>query len=377
VRGRPRMVTSYTEAMSIFRTGTTRFWFVVLLVVAFAAPFWLSNDLELLFVASFAYAIGAIGLNLVTGYAGQISLGHAFFLAVGAYTGAVISSTGRGGVYGFGFTEVLIWLPLAGLAAALAGLIVGPIATRLRGLYLAIVTLGLVFVGEHILRNWTSLTGGIGFGRAAPAGTLLGFDLKASGQVLGIEMPANTRLYWFTLVCLIVLAFAAKNLVRSRHGRAFAAVRDRDIAAEIMGVNLTRTKLIAFAVSSFYAGIAGALLGLRIANIEPTNYNLLLSILFIAMVLIGGGASIAGSIIGGLVIGLLPRFSEPLTDLLTPVLNLLLFWRTSDNFPLDEFELRTMVYGAALIFFLLVEPRGIYGLWIRVRNYWKAFPFSY
>ena len=377
MRGRPRMVTSYSEAMSIFRTGTTRFWFVVLLVFAFAGPFFLSNDLELLFIASFAYAIGAIGLNLVTGYAGQISLGHAFFLAVGAYTAAVVSSASRSGVYGFGITEVLLWLPLAGLAAALFGLIVGPIATRLRGLYLAIVTLGLVFVGEHILREWNSLTGGIGFGRAAPSGTLLGFDLKGSGEVLGIDMPANTRLYWFTLICLILLAFAAKNLVRSRFGRAFAAVRDRDIAAEIMGVNLTRTKLIAFAVSSFYAGIAGALLGLRIANIEPTNYNLLLSILFIAMVLIGGGASIAGSIIGGLVIGLLPRLSEPLTDLLTPILDLVLFWRPGGSFPLDEFELRTMVYGAALIFFLLVEPRGVYGLWIRIRNYWKAFPFSY
>lgn len=377
MRGRPRMVTSYTEAMAIFRTGTTQVWFVVMLLFAFAGPFFFSNDVELLLITSFAYAIGAIGLNLVTGYAGQISLGHAFFIAVGAYTAAVVSNAAEGGVIGIGISEVLIWLPLAGIAAAVFGLIVGPIATRLRGLYLAIVTLGLVFVGEHVLREWDSLTGGIGFGRNAPAGTLLGFDLKASGEVLGIDMPSNTRLYWFTLICLIGLAFAAKNLVRSRFGRAFAAVRDRDIAAEVMGVNLTRTKLVAFAVSSFYAGIAGALLGLRISSIEPTNYNLLLSILFIAMVLIGGGASIAGSIIGGLVIGLLPRLSEPLTDALTPVLNLLLFWRSSDNFPLDEFELRSIVYGAALIFFVIVEPRGIYGLWIRVRNYWKAFPFSY
>lgn len=371
------MVTSYGEAMSIFRTGTTRFWFTMLLIVAFVAPIWLSNDLELLLVASFAYAIGAIGLNLVSGYAGQVSLGHAFFIAVGAYTAAVISNASRGGIIGIGITEVLIWLPAAGLVAALFGLLVGPIATRLRGLYLAIVTLGLVFVGEHVLREWKSLTGGVGFGRDAPRGTLLGFDLNGSGEVLGIDMPENTRLYWFTLICLIVLAIAAKNLVRSRYGRAFAAVRDRDIAAEIMGVDLTRTKLVAFAVSSFYAGIAGALLGLRISNIEPTNYNLLLSILFIAMILIGGGASIAGSIVGGLLIGLLPRISEPLTDLIAPLLNGVAFWRGDAGFPLDQFELQQVVYGAALIVFLLVEPRGLYGLWIRVRNYWKAFPFSY
>lgn len=376
MRGRPRMITSYRDAMSIFRTGTTRVWFIALVVLAFLLPMRFESSTVQLLGLGALYAIGAIGLNLVTGYAGQVSLGHAFFLAVGAYTATVISGATGETVYGFGITEMWIWIPAAGLVAGLFGLAIGPIATRLRGLYLAIVTLGLVFVGDHILREWGSLTGGVGFGRPSPQATLFGKPALRDGELFGMFVGSNLRFYWISLVLLIVLGFLAKNLVRSRDGRAFAAVRDRDIAAEVMGVNLTRQKLIAFSVSSAYAGVAGALFAVRLQTIEPTNFNLLLSILFIAMVLIGGGASIAGSVIGGFAIALLPEIAGPLTGVVTPVFDTLIFWKDG-GFPLNEFEFQQVLYGGLLVAFLLAEPRGIFGLWLRVRNYWKAFPFSY
>src|SRR5680860_588568 len=149
---RPRMIRSHRQAMALLETPTKRVWLAILLIVAFTAPLWLSDGRIFLLVGGLAYAIGAIGLNLVSGYAGQLSLGHAFFLAVGAYTAAVVSGAGGEVTFGLGIPEILVWLPAAGIVAGLVGLAVGPIATRLRGLYLAIVTLGLVLVGEHLLR---------------------------------------------------------------------------------------------------------------------------------------------------------------------------------------------------------------------------------
>ncbi len=374
---RPRMIGGHAEAMALIRTPTRGFWIAVLLVVAFSAPLWMTNGLLFLFIAGLAFVVGAIGLNLVTGYAGQLSLGHAFFLAVGAYTATAISGEGNDTFIGLGINEILVWLPAAGLVAGLAGLLVGPIATRLKGLYLAIVTLGLVFVGDHILREWTSLTGGVGFGRSAPDPTLLGVDLSSTGPILGIEVARSALLYWFSLVVVIVMTILALNLVRSKVGRAFQAVRDRDVAAEVMGIDLTKTKLIAFTVSSAYAGMAGAMFAMRLETIEATQFNLLLSFLFIAMILVGGVSSIPGSIVGALLIATLPSLAEPIGDTIGPVFNVLLFWRGDAAFPLDPFQLEQLLYGALLITFVLLEPRGLMGLWLRIRNYWKAFPFSY
>ncbi|HKJ55802.1 MAG TPA: branched-chain amino acid ABC transporter permease [Nitriliruptoraceae bacterium] len=371
------MITSQTQAMALVPTRTRAFWLTVLLVVAFSAPFWMSNGLLFLLVAGLAYVVGSIGLNLVTGYAGQLSLGHAFFLAVGAYTAAVISGPSTDTTFGLGIPEILVWLPASGLVAGLFGLIVGPIATRLRGLYLAIVTLGLVLVGDYVLRNWTSLTGGVGFGRTAPSPTLLGFDMSNATTVFGIDVARSAYLFWFSLVVVIGLTILALNLVRSRTGRAFQAVRDRDIAAAVMGIDLTWTKLTAFTISSAYAGMAGALLAMRLETIEATQYNLLLSFLFIAMILIGGVSSIPGAIIGALVLAVLPDLAGPLGNLITPVFDAVIFWQPDGGFPLDEFQFEQLLYGVLLIVFVLAEPRGLMGMWYRVRNYWKAFPFSY
>lgn len=370
MRGRPGLVTSYEADGAILRTATQRVWFVLMLAVAVWLPLWLPNDWLILSATALIASIGAIGLNLVTGYAGQVSLGHAFFLGVGAYAGAALSGDPDAAVIGYDL-DMLIWLPAAGLIAAAIGVLAAPMAFRLKGLYLAFVTLGLVFVGEHVFRNWETLTGGGGVGRRAAVLDLAGFRFDQDGEVFGlIFLEREQKIYFLAFFLLLVLGLLAKNLVRSRVGRAFSAVRDRDIAAEVMGVNLRRYKTIAFAVSSFYAGIAGALLFTIPGVIEPANFNLFLSVTYIAMVLIGGVATIAGSIIGAAFITLLPRFIELASDYL-PLLDF------SASGLLTPTEAERILFGLLIILFIILEPLGLYGLWIRVRNYWKAWPFSY
>jgi branched-chain amino acid transport system permease protein len=371
LRGRPELRVSYTRDQAIFDTPFKKWAFVALLVLMVVLPFRLPTDWLQLFALSLAASIGAIGLNIISGYAGQISLGHAFFLGLGAYAGLVVGGEPRGQLVGFEVTNIIVLILVAGIFAGVIGAIVAPIATRVRGLYLAIVTLGLVFLGEHIFREADTITGGAGTGRRAPRPTLFGFEFYASGDVLGISLTRQQRMFFLTLVCLIIFGFLARNLARSDTGRAFTSVRDRDIAAEIMGVNLTYTKTLAFAISSFYAGVAGLLSAVIIGHTEPTSYNLLLSILYIAMILIGGIATISGSIMGAFFITLLPRTVQELAHVvpfITP--------QPVGSFP-TVFHIERMMYGLAIILFVMFEPRGLYGIWLRVRNYFKAWPFSY
>ncbi|GAB3979731.1 branched-chain amino acid ABC transporter permease [Plantactinospora veratri] len=365
-RGRPELSTSYASELALLDTGAKRAAVAGLLVVALGLPFLLTDEwLQLLALCCVA-AIGAIGLGLVTGYAGQVSLGHAFFLAVGAYTAAAISGDPDGRVIGFGVTNIAVWLPAAGLVAGLAGVLVAPLATRLRGLYLAIVTLGLVFIGAHVFSEWSALTGGAGVGR--PAATLEFF-----GQPIAATGPLGTRdqkLYWLMLLLLLGFALAAANLARSKVGRAFTAIRDRDIAAGVIGVNLARYKTIAFAVSSAYAGCAGALLYTITGFFDPGSFSLLLSVQYIAMVLIGGAGTISGAIAGAFFITLLPRFTRELQAWVP-------FLSAQPNEVPNVFQVETILYGVLLVVFLIFEPRGLFGIWVRVRNYWKTWPFSY
>ncbi|HEV2782926.1 MAG TPA: branched-chain amino acid ABC transporter permease [Actinophytocola sp.] len=361
--GRPELYTSYKQDMALLNTTGKKVFIGVLLVIALVLPFSVDDDVLQLFATGCAASIGAIGLNIVTGYAGQVSLGHAFFVAIGAYTAAALSGDPDGRVLGLGVTEVPVWLLAAGTLSAVAGALVAPLAVRLRGLYLAIVTLGLVFIGQWLFREWTDLAGPPDIGRPAPVATLFGARIDQ-------DSPNFTRvqqLYLLMLVLLVVFALLARNLVRSRTGRAFAAIRDRDIAAAVIGVNLTRYKVIAFAISSFYAGVAGALLYVIPQTFTAGNFNLLLSVQFIAMILIGGVATISGSIMGAMFITLLPRITSELPGVL-PFIG-------EGGVPVHLVE--SILYGLLIIGFLLFEPRGLFGIWIRVRNYWKAWPFSY
>lgn len=370
-RGRPQLTLTYAQEQAIFNTPLKRKAALAALAFLVVAPFVLERDLTLIGANIFAAAIGAIGLNLVSGYAGQISLGHAFFMAIGAFTGIVLSSPSTGRLAGMGIDQVWIWLPLAGLVPAVIGALIAPIAARLRGLYLAIVTVGLVLVGEHVFREADHFTGGVGTGRGGPIPRLGSFRFDRPDPIGGLELSRAQGLYLLGFVVALVLGILAKNLIRSRTGRAFMAVRDRDIAASVMGIDLTRTKIIAFTVSSFYAGVAGALLATNTGFVEPSGYNLSLSILFVAMIIIGGIGSIAGAVAGAAFITALPRLVQGLSEGLP-------FISTSPvgGFP-TTFEVERILYGVLLIGFVLFEPRGLYGVWIRVRNYFRAWPFSY
>ncbi len=405
MRSRPGLVADYQSDGAIFRSNVHRFWFAVLLVAVVVlglggtlplipglVDFGLTGDLMLIAVSAVFASIGAIGLNIVTGFAGQVSLGHAFFLGVGAFTAAVLGgeevsrqvldvSTGtfteKVVLIGFGL-DMALWLPAAGLAAALMGLIVAPVALRLRGLYLAFVTLGLVFIGEHVFREATPLTGGVGVGRSTPPISLLGFRFDEDGEVFGVFLRSEQKLFFLGLALLIVLGFVARNLARSRVGRALAAIRDRDIAAEMMGIPLGRYKMIAFVVSSFYAGVAGALLYSAIGHLEPGSFNLLLSIEFIAMVLIGGVATVSGSIMGAVFITFLPKLVRWLAGI--SIFGIDLFGFISPSAAggfVNLSQMEQLLFGGLIVAFLILEPLGLYGIWIRVRNYWKAWPFSY
>jgi branched-chain amino acid transport system permease protein len=370
VRGRPELFTSYESDQAPLNTPARRRLLAVLLAVLLVLPFGLTGELTALLATAMLSAVGAIGLNLVTGYAGQVSLGHAFFLGLGAYTAAVLSGDPDGEVLGYGL-DMAIWLPAAGLVAAVVGLVVAPVATRLKGLYLAIVTLGLVLIGEHLFRELRFITGGPGIGRPAARLELFGVELSRRTEVAGWVISREMQLYFIALVVLLVLAVAAKNLTRSAVGRAFAAVRDRDVAAEVMGVSLTRYKLIAFTVSSFYAGVAGALLATVTGFVEPGGFDLLLSVQFLAMILIGGVATLSGSLLGAAFVVLLPRLVQELPRVLPFVTS-----ESTGGF-LTTFQLQTILYGVLIVVFLIAEPRGLFGLWVRARNYWRAWPFSY
>lgn len=365
--GRPDLYTAYRQDMALLNTPGKRWATAAIGVVALALPFVLTNDLLLLLTLSFVLAIGAIGLNLVTGYCGQVSLGHAFFVGIGAYTAAVVSGDPEGRLLGYGMTFLPLYLVIAGGVSAAAGAIVAPLALRLKGLYLAIVTLGLVFLGEHIFKEARPITGGPGVGRpgAVPS---FGFGrIDVDGEVLGVPLDLEQRMYLLLLVVLVIMGVLARNIARSDIGRSFSAVRDRDIAAEVIGVDLTRAKVLAFVLSSFYAGVAGALLVTVLPFFDPGSFNLLLSIRYIAIILIGGVAVISGSVLGALFVGMLPRVAQELSRLL----------ESGVSFEISAELVEGLLYGTLIIVFLILEPRGLFGLWVRIRNYWKAWPFSY
>lgn len=414
--GRPRFFTSYRTEMSILPTWTQRAALAVFLFVLVLMPFdvpvvsdlpfvrFLGDDTWLRIVNSvMIYAIAAFGLNLLLGVAGQVSLGHAFFMGVGAYA-AVVLGADSDSLWGWGL-PIWIWLPGAGVAAALAGIIVAPAAVRVHGLYLGIVTLGLVFLGQHLGRMFDFIAGPASLGRKWPTFDIRLWkeeeplvDMSSSGHWLWFDVTKNTKVYLFLLGLTVVAAVVAKNLVRSRTGRALQAIRDRDLAAEIMGVPETRYKLIAFAISSFYAGVAGALLATLIVQTAPESWSLFLSVEVIAIVLIGGAGTTSGVLLGAVFVILTPNLVEEFTrwlqanggsgGLIGFVADAVLSTGPSDGgavstgttspgWPLSVFDWNQILYGVLIVVFLIFEPLGLYGIWIRIRNYWKGWPFTY
>lgn len=332
-------------------------------VLALVGYFLFAND-QWLSIANYAMlaAIATISLNVLTGYAGQVSLGIAFFMAIGAYTAVLLGGDptttfflGGHRVQGFGMgMSFLIWLPAAGIVAAVAGALVGPTALRLKGFYLGIVSLALIFIGQHIFINAALLTGGPA-GRTFPSPAFGAFDFSQQNDILGIAVTSNQEYFLLILVVLVIVAVFVGNVMHSRIGRAFQAVRDNETGAAIMGVNLFETKMGAFILSSFIAGIAGALFAAYNSYVRPDYWSLLLSIQYVAAILVGGVASVWGSILGAIFVFALP----PILDLFTPSQS---STNTGIIFGISAGDLNAAIYGLLIILFLLFEPGGIMGL---------------
>jgi len=345
--------TTYATDMGLYPLPITK-WAVAAVAVLFIiiAPLtlgeYLISILNLILIAS----VGALGLNILVGYTGQVSIGHGAFMSVGAYTAANLAN--RLG------SPWPVNLLAGGLMAALIGAIVGIPSLRIKGLYLAIATLAGQLIIEWTINHVTFISGGVQA------------SIEVARPRLGpMVLDTQRDMYYFLLVFVVLAIVGTMNLMRSRIGRAFIAIRDQDIAAEIIGINIFRYKLLAFAISSFYAGVTGVLYTyfLGIANYE--QFQIGVSIDYLAMIIIGGLGSVLGSIFGAIFVTLLPIviryameafggiFFSPQT-----VLNLI---------P----NLRLMLFGALIIFFLIVEPEGLNRLWRNIRSYFRVWPFAY
>jgi branched-chain amino acid transport system permease protein len=352
----------YADDLKLFRSRSAKAWLVVLVALWLLIPMFLVDPfwLSILNYAGIA-AIGAIGLNLLTGYTGQVSLGHAFFIGAGAYVAA-----GVGGDLGL---PLVLWLPASAIFGALVGALIGPFALRLRGDYLAIVTLGLVFLGEYLFRNLEGLTGGNSGTRVAASVSLGPIDFNAI-TILGDEYIRNQGWFWLVWGLVALCALLAKNIVRTRPGRAIQAIRDRDVAAEIVGVELGRYKVAVFAVSSAFAAIGGGLYGAYQQYVSPDEWTLFLSIQYIAIIIVGGVGTVFGAVLGALFLGGLPAVIDNYSDSIPGV------GAGTEGF-ISVDSLNTAIFGLLIVLFLMFEPRGLAAMWLRLKAYFKAWPFSY
>lgn len=320
---------------------------LALLAAYLALPFVTSEFwLSVLDYAGIA-AIGAIGLNLLTGFAGQVSLGHAAFLGAGAYTAAWLGQD-------LGL-PLPLWLAGAALAGALLGAMIGPAALRLRGNYLVVVTLALVFVAEHVFRNWEGLTGG-NAGRAIAPPAALGLDFDDL-DLLGYATTRNQSWFWLIWALVALATLVAANLARGRQGRALKAIRDRDLAAELSGIHVARTKIAVFALSSALAAGGGALLGAYQAFASPGEWSLLLSVQYVAIVIAGGLGTVYGPVLGALFVGSLPRVIEEYSAAIPGVAS-----GSEGGGIITVFALNQVLFGLLIVGFLILEPRGLAAL---------------
>jgi len=326
----------------------------ILLLALF--PIYQGGSLLYIGLTCMAAAVGAIGLTLLTGVTGQLSLAHAFFLAVGTYSYAFLSGEPGGQAVkygGLGLHPVLAAI-CGVLLAGFAGLLFSPIASRLRGIYLGVASLSLVLIGQHVLFNWQAVTGGFN-GRPAAPFRLFGFEFSNDSPenlfVLDVPFGRNERLWYLFLVLLVLAALFARNLLRSRPGRALQMVRDREVAASVMGVGVARYKAYAFVLSSLYAGLAGVMLAL-ILRPTPDSFGLVLSISYLAMIVIGGLGSVVGAIVGATFVTALPALFQQYSDVFS-------FLAQPGTGGLDAATFAKFLYGGAVVFVLLVEPGGL------------------
>jgi len=339
---------NYRTDERIFQTWFVRIWLIAFLIGCAVFPIFASKYMISTMIEVGIAIIACHGLNLLTGFTGQISLGHAAFMGVGAYTSSILVS--QAGV------PFAVSLVCAGAMSALIGMIFGIPSLRLRGLYLAMATIAAQFIIEFTIRRWDKLTGGVEGMYVEP------------GSLGPFHFDNRIQLYYLTFILAVAATLAIKNIIRSRSGRAFVAIRDRYLAAEVIGVNVFKYRLMSFAVSSFFAGVAGALMAQYLEVITHESFTILQSIDYLAMCIIGGLGHILGGIFGVAFWFMLERILEIVTTSLNSAFPEHVTWFVS---------IREIVFGLVIVLFLIFEPDGLAARWRTIKAYWKLWPFSY
>lgn len=339
---------SYRALLQLVPYRDTWAWYgllmIMLLFLPLLAPAYIASYGTMIFIA----ATGAVGLNLVTGTAGLISLGHAGFLALGAYTMAILVTD-----HGWPLLPAML---AAGSLSAMVSLLVGIPSLRLKGLYLAITTLAFSIIITTLILETSALTGGSG-GKAV-----------TRPDLLGLSMESGTAIYYLALAVAVLTVLAALNILRSRVGRAWGALRDYDIAASLMGIHLRSYKLLAFAVSAFITGLAGAVLALHLRYLNVDSFALITSVEALTMIIVGGLGSVRGAVFGAVVITLLPELSGQLFNLIGGPMQSL----SAANAP----ELKGVIYALIIMLFLRFEPDGMASRWKHIKRFWSDWPYS-
>ena len=336
---------TYRDDEALFDTRTQRVWLGILVALLVAFPF-VANQYWLYLACLVAINVAAAtGLNILTGYTGLVSLGQAAFMGVGAYTVAVLEKH-----WG---TPFLLNLLAGGGVAMVVGMVFGIPSLRVKGLYLAIATIAASFILHFVFANWTAVTGGTAGLTLPPA------------SVFGVALDTEFRSYWLIMPITVLMVFGASNLFRTRIGRAFMAIRDRDISAEVLGIPLLRYKLLSFAIASFYAGVAGGLWAYFFRSVTPESFPLITSIFFLAAIIVGGLGTILGGILGAVFMTLVPE-----------ALKVLFGWfPNAAEMAVHLAPVRTIVFGALIVGFLIFESHGLAEIWRRMRRFFHLWPF--
>lgn len=344
--------TSYAADTTIFPTVTGRNVAIASVALLLFAPLLFDRYVLSLMIQIGYLGIAALGLNILVGFTGQISIGHAAFFGFGAFASAFVNNN-----YGI---PVFFSIPIAGLMTTAVGLIFGLPAARLKGLYLAIATLAAQYILQDFFARADWFTGGV-------AG-----NIANSFSIFGFAFDTDARYFYVVLAYVIVCYILGTNLIRSRDGRALVAVRDHYLSAEMMGINLTKYRTLSFGISSFYAGIGGALYAHYLQFVSIEGFTILFSIQFLGMIIIGGLGSVMGTLMGTAFMVVLPEAMEWLTSSLSgSAIDQALSLRNNISY------LREMAIGAVIVLFLIFEPDGLAHRWEQIKAYWKLYPFSH
>ena len=335
---------SYLGDAALFDSRTQKAWLLILAAALVVFPFFAGSYWLYLACLVSINVASASGLNILTGYTGLVSLGQAAFMGLGAYTVAVME-TQLG-------TPFLLNIAAGGFVAMLGGLVVGIPSLRVKGLYLAIVTIAASFIAHFLFANF-DITGGTAGLTIAPA------------QIFGVLLDTSFRLYWVIVPVTVLMLLGSANLFRTRVGRAFIAIRDRDISAEVLGIPLLRTKLLSFGLSSFYAGVAGGLWAYFFRVVTPESFPLSMSIFFLAAIIVGGMGTQLGAVLGAIFMTLVPELLKVFIDVMPGGESLTVFLS----------PVRTIVFGLLIIGFLVFEPQGLAEVWRRIRRFFHQWPF--